>query len=438
MRYTKTQTEKNSVEEDRTVGAIAMKRSGNLQGGYRFLNLKTGRVLTRHHFTVSPITSQVIDRVEELARKQGVITDEEEFLHGDSSPVGDEEREDEDNKSEVENFISNEDIPELVAEEEQGTLKEDDSVEEANYDLIPDAGITGLDPPVIDLTGDTTEQYQPLSPEPVVVKEEENEIVFEEGGTGKGAGLFDKPFMREKVQEPEGRYTRRTGRTIHPVPTYIPSIGTAKKYPEVSGCMVPGPGITDTDKVTSVLFSEEVTPKERITYDESMSVVLGEIFQQMHINKGIKRFGTRAEDAGKKEMRQIHDRSAVNPLMWDILNPKERDEVIYSLLLIEEKRNLDVKGRCVARGDQQKKYTAKEEVASPTVNTASVFLTPTIEAKERRNTRVHDVPNAFCQADNDVKVIMKLKGKAAEYLILCDPRLYRKFVMIETGIQFCM
>ena len=28
---------------------------------------------------------------------------------------------------------------------------------------------------------------------------------------------------------------------------------------------------------------------------------------------------------------------------------------------------------------------------------------------------------------------MKLKGKAAEYLILCDPRLYRKYVMIEKG-----
>ena len=33
---------KNSVDKERTVGAIAIKASRNLQGGYRFLNLKTG------------------------------------------------------------------------------------------------------------------------------------------------------------------------------------------------------------------------------------------------------------------------------------------------------------------------------------------------------------------------------------------------------------
>ena len=61
----------------------------------------------------------------------------------------------------------------------------------------------------------------------------------------------------------------------------------------------------------------------------------------------------------------------------------------------------------MALGDQQKKYTEKEEVSSPTVNTSSVFLTAVIEAKERRDVRVHDVPNAFVQADNDEKVIME-------------------------------
>ena len=28
---------------------------------------------------------------------------------------------------------------------------------------------------------------------------------------------------------------------------------------------------------------------------------------------------------------------------------------------------------------------------------------------------------------------MKLKGKAAEFLVLCDPRLYQKYVLIERG-----
>lgn len=62
-----------------------------------------------------------------------------------------------------------------------------------------------------------------------------------------------------------------------------------------------------------------------------------------------------------------------------------------------------------------------------------MFLTATIEAKEKRDTRVHDIPNAFVQADNDKTVIMKIKGKAADYLVLMDPRLYRKYIMMENG-----
>ena len=45
----------------------------------------------------------------------------------------------------------------------------------------------------------------------------------------------------------------------------------------------------------------------------------------MHINKGIKRFGTRAEEAGYKEMKQIHGRKGLNPVHWDQLSPQERE-----------------------------------------------------------------------------------------------------------------
>ena len=60
---------KNRVQVDRTTGAIALQHSGNKQGGYRFLNLNTGRVIVRQHFTVVPITQEVIRRVEQLASR---------------------------------------------------------------------------------------------------------------------------------------------------------------------------------------------------------------------------------------------------------------------------------------------------------------------------------------------------------------------------------
>ena len=51
----------------RTVGAIALRPSGNVQGGYFFLSLLTGRRLHRHHVTPLPMPDDTIARVTELA-----------------------------------------------------------------------------------------------------------------------------------------------------------------------------------------------------------------------------------------------------------------------------------------------------------------------------------------------------------------------------------
>ena len=50
-----------------------------------------------------------------------------------------------------------------------------------------------------------------------------------------------------------------------------------------------------------------------------------------------------------------------------------------------------------ADGRVQRKYISKEESASPTATTESVFLTEVIEAKEERNVIMLDVPNIFIQ-----------------------------------------
>ena len=132
------------------------------------------------------------------------------------------------------------------------------------------------------------------------------------------------------------------------------------------------------DKCTGINMENIV---KVIQYDANHASVLGKIFQQMHINKGLKKFGERATAAGRKEMGQLHERAAIIPVKIEELNDKEREEVIDSILLIEEKRDKTVKGRIVAQGDQQKRFLPKEEVHSPTVNTASVFLTSVIEVK---------------------------------------------------------
>ena len=49
---------------ERTVGALALGPVGNVQGGYRFLNLATWKPITRRNWTVLPVLPQhVIDLV---------------------------------------------------------------------------------------------------------------------------------------------------------------------------------------------------------------------------------------------------------------------------------------------------------------------------------------------------------------------------------------
>ena len=47
-------------------GAICLGPKGNLQGSYKFVNLRTGKMISHHDFTPLPMPQEVIDRVNRL------------------------------------------------------------------------------------------------------------------------------------------------------------------------------------------------------------------------------------------------------------------------------------------------------------------------------------------------------------------------------------
>ena len=53
----------------RTVGAIATRPTGNVQGGYYFISLSTGRRITSREFTKLTMPSEVVDQVHRHARR---------------------------------------------------------------------------------------------------------------------------------------------------------------------------------------------------------------------------------------------------------------------------------------------------------------------------------------------------------------------------------
>ena len=77
---------------------------------------------------------------------------------------------------------------------------------------------------------------------------------------------------------------------------------------------------------------------------------------------------------------------------------------------------------------------SREETASPTAATESIFLTTVIDAKEGRDIMSSDVPNAFIQTPMDYKhgeprVIMKLRGLTVDILLNKYPDIYKDYVI---------
>ena len=177
---------------------------------------------------------------------------------------------------------------------------------------------------------------------------------------------------------------------------------------------------------------DDVGIEDHVTFAQ----VLHKVFQQMSLNAGVKKFGDGAIKGMSKELRQMHLRNSFIPKFKKDLTEKQRKNICEAVNLIKQKKDGTIKGRCCADGCKQRDYISKEESASPTAATESVILTGVMEAKERRQVITLDVPNAFIQTyleDEDERIILVLRGLAAELLIAEAPDIYKPFIHIERG-----
>ncbi len=67
--YVHTHEDHDNSMATRTTGAIALRPTGNEQGGYYFFSLGTGKVLNRNNWTVLPMPADVIERIHWFARQ---------------------------------------------------------------------------------------------------------------------------------------------------------------------------------------------------------------------------------------------------------------------------------------------------------------------------------------------------------------------------------
>ncbi len=109
-----------------------------------------------------------------------------------------------------------------------------------------------------------------------------------------------------------------------------------------------------------------------------------------------------------KELEQFYVYDVLEPLYAEKLSNEEKSKVLTLLIFMKEKRDRKVKGRSCTNRSVQREHLAKEE--APTVALKSVFLTSTIDAKEKWKIVTINLPGAFLHADNNDYIIMKMNG----------------------------
>ena len=157
------------------------------------------------------------------------------------------------------------------------------------------------------------------------------------------------------------------------------------------------------------------------------------LLSQLHVSKGLKKWGRRGESAVLKELKQIHDRKVLDPKYANELTDEQKMAALKYLMFLKEKQDGTVKGRGCADGRPQQGTTTKWDKQATTVGTESLMHVATIAAHEKRDTAVVDIPGAFLHANYDELVHLKIEGKMAELLAKLDPKLYRKYLINENG-----
>ena len=185
-----------------------------------------------------------------------------------------------------------------------------------------------------------------------------------------------------------------------------------------------------------------VNPPEILTHKQFAAVPMANrihkcFVQSFNLHSGLKEFGGKEGEEGYeatfKEIKQLHGRGGMSPTHLRDLTDLEAKRALEAVTILLRKKSGVVKARTCANGSVQRNWMSKEDVSSPTALTESVLLTSVIDAAENRFVATCDIPNAFIQADIEIKpgdprVVMVVRGILVDMLVKIDPKLHTQFV----------
>jgi Reverse transcriptase (RNA-dependent DNA polymerase)/Zinc knuckle len=429
----------------RTTGAIALRPTGNVQGGYYFYSLTTGRRINRNKWTTLPMPQDVIDRVHNLARREyansGIIfgNRHNEALLLDNYADDDSESDSSycpsttDSDIEHEDHLDLYDAPiagvdhakaknEIIVENEHENENDDDNDFDDNDYENEHENEDENENSDIDENND--------------IDNETNDNDFDENGNNNGSihnsDNEDIDDIIDLTEESDNNNNEIDNN--NDIPGVIPHVdNNPKMVKEIKKLTVFGvpPEMkvqrTRNKNNNQLHVTVHGPPEQNRNLHDFENVVL----TQYHVNKGLKVFGENGVKAVLAELKQLHDRKVVVPVYETELNEEDKKNALEYLMFLKQKRCGKIKGRGCADGRKQRIYTSKEESTSPTVAIESVMLSCVIDAQEHRDVATADIPGAFMQADMDEIIFMKLHGKMVDLLRMIDNNKYSPYIIME-------
>jgi hypothetical protein len=171
-------------------------------------------------------------------------------------------------------------------------------------------------------------------------------------------------------------------------------------------------------------------PRRARDYSHMHANIVHHAMTQHSLNKGLRNFQKEGENAVEKELEQLHMKETFAPVNEGDLTAKQKKSALESLMFLKEKRDGSIKGRACADGRKQREGSKNSDATSPTVALESVLITATIDAFEKREVAIVDVPGAYITAYMDEEVFMCLRGRLAELMVKTAPEIYRKYIYV--------
>jgi len=426
--YVQIHEEHDNSMTARTSGAIALRPTGNIQGTHYFLNVSSGRCVTRNNWTALPMPNEVIHAIHRLAAackkyKEIVFTDSRGKIIDDNSPEHETEIEEITGVGNTTYLVSITGVYSTGVSTNSSTNENKNTGNNTNVNENENSTELGVTHD--DISENTPEEMGVL---PAL---ELQEIHTAQETEGDDNDAYVTPTRQEldtleEMNATNMRHDMETA-TKH-MDTDNQVAETHEEYNEADNSAGHGynlrPRPTRRREKISLLQVTRQSACEAVSEKPHLHVLM----TQMSIRAGIKKFGQKGNEAVSKELRQLHDRRAMVPVQKNKLSAEDKKRALRYLMFIKEKRDGAIKARGCADGRPQRQYTEKGDASSPTVSLEEMMISCCIDAKEGRYVAVTDIPGAFLHADMNERIHIVMEGTVAEQVAKLEPTIYRKYI----------